>query len=121
MQDLEALVSNLLLSVSLNIILEELVSGLVSLDWVAQIILIDGLVLSQKGANCLDTRGTLQVLTIDLLLNVSVKILDRDCILDLDLFKDSHDHSPEAFQVPVLIDDLMDHSCLEDLVDLLRK
>jgi len=48
MQDLEALVPNLLFSVSLDIILEELVCGLVSLDWVAQVILIDGFVLSQE-------------------------------------------------------------------------
>ena len=119
MQDLEALVSNLLFSISLNIVLEELVCGLVSFNWIAQIILIDGFVLSQKGSNCLDTGGTLQVLTINLFLNVGIEVLDGDGVLDLDLLKDSHDDCSEAFQVPVLVDDLVNHSCLEHLVDLL--
>ena len=76
MQDLEALVPDLLLSVSLDIVFEELVGGLVSLDGVAEIILIDGLILSQKRSNGLDAGGTLQVLAVDLLLNVCIKILD---------------------------------------------
>jgi len=75
-QDLEALVANLLLSVSLNVILEELVGGLVSLDRVAQIILIDSLILSQERSDGFDARGTLQVLTIDLLFNVCIKVFD---------------------------------------------
>ena len=53
-QDLEALVTNLLLSVSLDIVFQELIGGLVSLDWVAEIVLIDGLVFSQERSNGLD-------------------------------------------------------------------
>jgi hypothetical protein len=41
MEHLEALVVHLLLSESLNVFLDELEISLVSLDWVAQVILIN--------------------------------------------------------------------------------
>jgi len=54
MEDLEALVLDLLLSVSFNITSEEVESGLVGLDGVAEVVLGDWLALPQEGADCLD-------------------------------------------------------------------
>ena len=55
MKDLEALMLDLLLSVSLNILLEHRELSLVCLDWVAQIILVDVLlVVTKEGSNGLD-------------------------------------------------------------------
>lgn len=45
MKDLEALVIHILLSEPLNVFLDELEISLISLDWVAQIILIDCLLM----------------------------------------------------------------------------
>jgi hypothetical protein len=48
-------VFDILLSVSLNIILQEIKSGLISIDRIVQIIFIDNLVVvSQERANCFD-------------------------------------------------------------------
>jgi len=54
MECLEALMLQLLLSISFDIALEELERGLVGLDWVAQVISVDLLLsISQERANCL--------------------------------------------------------------------
>ena len=97
MKDLETFVADFLLPVSLNVVLEELVSGLIRLDWIAQIILVDCLVFSQERTDSLDARCTLQVLTIDQLLKVSIKVLDGNRIFDLDFFEDPHDDCSETF------------------------
>jgi hypothetical protein len=56
MQNLETLMFNILFSVSLNIILQEIKSSLISKNWIVQIIVINWFfVISQKGANCFDT------------------------------------------------------------------
>jgi hypothetical protein len=66
MQNLEAVAGNVLRSILLDIVFEELDCGLVSLEWVAQVVIIDLLVcVSQERANSLDARGALQVLAID--------------------------------------------------------
>ena len=65
-ENLEALVLDSLLSISFDIVFEMLESCLVSLDWVAEIILIDSLlVVSQEPSNCLDARCRLEVLTVN--------------------------------------------------------
>jgi len=55
MQNLETFMFDILFSVSLNIILQEIKSSLVSTNRVVQVIIIDMFfVISQKGANRLD-------------------------------------------------------------------
>jgi hypothetical protein len=63
MEHLEALMVHVLLSESLDVLLDEDKVGLVSFDRVAQVIFIDRLlVVSQEGSNGLDARGGLQIL-----------------------------------------------------------
>ena len=46
---------DILFSVSLNIILQEIKGSLISIDWVVQVIFIDHLVVvSQERSNCFD-------------------------------------------------------------------
>lgn len=65
MKDLEALVLDLLLPVSFDVTSEELESGLVGLDRVAEVVLSDWLALPQEGADRLDAGGTLKILRIN--------------------------------------------------------
>ena len=66
MQNLEAFMLDVLLSVSLDVLSEEFKTTLVSFDWVAQIIFVHNfLVISQEGSNGFDAGGTLQILAID--------------------------------------------------------
>jgi len=54
-QNLETLVFNVLFSVSLNIIFQEIKRGLISKNRIVQVIIIDRFfMISQKGANCFD-------------------------------------------------------------------
>ena len=73
-RDPYALFLDLLLSVSFNITSEEVESGLVGLDGVAEVVLGDWLALPQEGADCLDARGALKILSINQLLDVLVHL-----------------------------------------------
>ena len=64
-EDLEALVLDLLLPVSFNITSEELESRLIGLDRVAEIVFSNWLALPQEGADGLDAGGTLEILRIN--------------------------------------------------------
>jgi hypothetical protein len=65
MQNLETLMFDILFSVSLNIILQEIKSSLISKNWIVQIIVINWFfVISQERTNCFDARCTLKILTV---------------------------------------------------------
>ena len=121
MQHLEALVLDLLVSVTLNVTLEEVERGLVSLDGIAKIVLENGLGFSQERSNGLDARRALQVLRVDHLLEVLVQSDTRWQLLELEVLKDSREHCSESLEIPVLVDDLVDHSRLEHLVRFIGK
>lgn len=58
MEDLETLVIHVLISESLNILLDEFIISLVGLDWVAQVILVDCLlVVTEEATDGLDARS----------------------------------------------------------------
>lgn len=118
MQHLEALMLDLLFPVSFNVTFEEVKRRLVRLDGVAQIIFDNWLVLPQERADRLDARRTLQILRIDELLNVLVELDGGGQSLQLHGLQEPIEHRPIAFKVPVLINDLVNDSCLEDLVRL---
>lgn len=60
MENLKAFVIHVLFSESIDVLLNELEISLICLDWVAEVILVDGLfVISQEGSNCFDARGRL--------------------------------------------------------------
>jgi len=63
----------------------------------------------------------LQILTIDELLDVAVELLRLRSLMNVHLLEDPHDDRSVPFEVPVLIDDLMDHPRLKDLLGLLCK
>jgi hypothetical protein len=110
---------NILISVSLDIISQKLESCLVCLDWIGQIVGVNFLgLLPEERSNSLDAGRTLHILTI----NELVKILFHVCslwrVFDVDFFKDSQQNGLESLEVPVLVDDLVDHASLENLMDL---
>ena len=122
MKGLEALVLELLLSIPVDVGPEEGIGSLVSLDWVAQIVLVDVLLLvSQEGADGLHAGGGLQVLSVDQLLECLVKISGLWCSIYVQLGQNSGEDGLESLKVPVLIDDLMDDSSLEHLMHLVSE
>ena len=63
MKNLEALVVHVLVSESLDVLLDECEISLIGLDGVAQVIFVNGLpVVSKEGSNGLDAGGTLKIL-----------------------------------------------------------
>jgi len=114
---LEAFVFNILFSVSFNIILQEIKSGLISIDRIVQVIFIDNLVVvSQERSNCFDARCTLKILTVYHLFKILLKITSSLMVAQSELSNDSHQCFLETFKVPILINNLMNYSCLENLV-----
>lgn len=119
MQNLEALIFDLLFAVPLNVGSEEIEGGLISLDWVLQVVFDNILLLSQEGSDGFDARSRLQVLAIDELLDVLVEVLNLWIVLlNPHLLKDSNEDCSVSLKVPVLVDDLMDNTSLEHLVCL---
>ena len=118
MKNLEALVLDLLLSVSLDVLLQELKRRLVSLDRVSQVILNDGLWFSQETANGLDAGSRLQVLSVYHLVDVLLQPHRGRTLVQTDFLEDAHKYCLESLEIPVLIDDLMNNTGLEDLVHL---
>ena len=58
MKDLETLVVHVLISEAFNILLDEFIISLVGLDWVAQVIFIDCLlVVTEEATDGLDARS----------------------------------------------------------------
>ena len=113
---------NVLVSVPLDVISEELEGCLVSFDRVGQIISINLLGLfPQERSNSLDAAGTLHVLRIDQFFEMLLQILCLWSVFHIDLLQDSHEHCLESFQVPVLVDDLVDDSSLEHLVNFVSE
>lgn len=118
-KNLEAFVVHVLLSESLNILLDELKISLIGFDWVAEIILIDGfLMVSQEGTDCLDARGTLEILRAKKFIKVLLERRTASVGTDLKQLKDSHENLFETLEIPVLIDDGVNDSGVEDLLSL---
>ena len=108
-QDLETLVVHVLGSESLDVFLDELEVGLVRLDRIAQIILVNGLlVVTKERANGLDARCALQVLRCEQLIKVLFKRLPGGRSIHLERREDAHEHLLESLEVPVLVDDGVD-------------
>ena len=121
-EHLEAFVLDLLFSVPFDIVLQELKGGLVGLDGVAQVVIVDGLlVVSQERSNGLDAGGALKVLAVDLLFNELFQVLAAHVAGKTQNLHDSHHGALETLKVPVLIDDLVDDSGLEDLLYLVSE
>jgi len=118
MEDLEALVLYFLLPITLDVATEEIECGLVCLHWVREVVLVNRLALPQKRADRFDARGTLQVLGTNDLVEVLVKRVDRLQLVELQNLKNAHEDGSESFQIPVLVDDLVDNSALKHLVSL---
>jgi len=75
MEHLEALVLDVLSPVSFNVLTQEFECGLIGLDWVAQIVIVDHfLMVTQKGPNGLNARSALQVLTVYQLFQILLEI-----------------------------------------------
>jgi hypothetical protein len=122
MEHLEARMWNVLISVSLDIISQKLECCLVSLDWVGQIVGINILgLLSEERSNSLDARGTLHILTINELVKIFLHVLSLWSVFNVDFFKNSQKNGLESFHVPILVDDLVDHAGLENLMSLVGK
>ena len=116
MKNLETFVLDVLVSVPLDVGLEELIGGLISLDWVSEIVLGDLFGLSQERSNGFDARGTLEILAIDQLFDVFVEVFSLWTLSDSHLLENSHQDGSVSFEVPVLVDNLVDYSSLENLV-----
>ena len=116
-KNLEAFVIHILLSESLDILLDELKISLVGFDWVAEIILIDGLLMvSQEGADSFDARGTLKILRAKKFIKVLLEGRTASVGTHLKQLKDSHENLLEALEIPVLVDNGVNNSGVEDLL-----
>jgi len=58
----------------------------------------------------------LEILAIDELFDVFIEVLSLRTLTDSHLFENSHQDSSVTFEIPVLVDNLVDHSSLENLV-----
>jgi len=104
-----------LLSIPLNIVVEEFKVCLVSFDGVAKIVLLDVLlVVAEEATDGLDAGGTLEVLLVDQLFNSLLEVL----VFAAYLLDDADESALEALQVPVLVDNLVNDTALEDLSSL---
>jgi hypothetical protein len=122
-EHLEALVFDFLLSVPLDILLQEFKSGLVGGYRVFEIVrvVVDVLGLSEEGANGFAAGLGLHILEIYSFLEPLVEILGRRCGSEPELLENSHQDCSESLEVPVLVNDLVDDSGLENLGYLLGK
>jgi hypothetical protein len=119
MENLEALVLDLLISVSLDVSFQGLEGGLVGLDWVAQIVFSDRfLVVSQEATNCLDAGCRLEILAIYKLVQLFFNLKSSRKFFETKVLHDSHESALESLEVPVLVNDLVDDSSLEHLHSL---
>ena len=122
MENLEALVVHVLLSESLDILLDEKEVGLVSLDRVAEVILVDVLfVIPQERSDSLDAGSGLQILRGQKLVKVFLKGGTGSVDADLEHLDDSHKDLLEAFEIPILIDNGVDNSGEENLLGLVSE
>jgi len=104
-----------LLSIPLNIVVEEFKVCLVSFDGVAKIVLLDVLlVVAEEATDGLDAGCTLEVLLVDQLFNSLLEVL----VFAAYLLDDADESALEALQVPVLVDNLVNDTALEDLSSL---
>jgi len=79
-EDLEALVLDALLSVSLDVVSNEGKRGLVGLYWVAEVIFIDSfLVVPEEPTDCLNTGSRLEVLRVDQFFEHLLKLAYSSC------------------------------------------
>lgn len=122
MQDLEGLVPHLLLTISLDIVTQEINIGRKSLNRILQIVFVIHLLLgvSQVRNQSLEAGMALKILLVDHFLDVEVEEL---CLLVWTKSKHFHDlfnNLFEAFEIPVLIDYGMYHSCQEYSLRFLR-
>lgn len=122
MKNLKALILDTLVSISFNVGLEETKGGLVRFDGAFEVVFSDvfGLMF-QECSNSLNASSTLEVLTINELINIFVKILCLSGLLNAQFFENSHQNSLVTLKVPVHVDYLVDDSCLEHLVGFIRE
>jgi hypothetical protein len=94
---------------------------LIGLDWVDKIISIDFFCFfSQERSNSFNTRRRLHVLRIYQFVQVFFHFLSR-AILDFHFVKHLEKDCFETFQIPILIDDLMDNTSLENLMSFVSE
>ena len=102
----EALVLYALSAVLLDVFLEELEVGLVSVDGVTQVILVDGfLLVADEGADGLDARARLQVLRLD---DKVEEASDLVVVAGTNLAQYANEDLLEALKVPVLVNARVD-------------
>lgn len=112
----EALVLDALGPVLEDVVLDELEGGLVSGDWVLQVVLVQLLLwVADEGATGADAGRTLEVLGLDLVVK---KVGDLLKFGASDVPQNTHKHLLEALEVPVLVDAGVDHSGGEHLLGL---
>jgi hypothetical protein len=108
---LEALMVHVLISETLDVLLDEVEVGLVGLDGVIQVVLIDVLLsVSQERSNCLDARRTLKVLGGQKLVQMLLEVLASSIAVDFQHLKNAHKDLLESLQVPVLVNDCVDNA-----------
>lgn len=112
----EALMLDALGAVLHDILLDKGEVGFVSAHGVGKIVFSDNLLgVANKRADSLDAGAGLQVLVLNLLVELSHKLLITS---DTDGLQDTHKHLLEAFQVPVLVDGSVDDAGREHLLGL---
>jgi hypothetical protein len=115
----EALVLDVLVSEGGDILADEVVVGLVSLDWVDQVVWNHALLLvSQEGGHGLDAGRTVEVLALNQLVEVGDQLVSSRNSKGL---KDSQEHLLQTLEVPVLVNTGVDDSGEEDLLGLVGK
>lgn len=115
----EALVLDALLTVLLDVLLDELEVRLIGVHGVAQVVVVDLLArVADKGANRLDARARLQVLRLDREVEVRGQLV---VARGTDLTQNAHKHLLETLEVPVLVDASVDDARVEHLLRLHRE
>jgi hypothetical protein len=110
---------HVLLSEAFDVFLNKLEVGLVRLDRVGQIILVDLLaVVTQEAADGLDAGGALKVLRSEQFIQVLLEGGTARVRGNLQSLEDAEEDLLEALEVPVLIDDGVDNAGEEDLLGL---
>jgi hypothetical protein len=97
-------------------------SGLVCLDWVAKVVLINlFFMISQEPANSLDTCSRLKILGVGHFFNEFLKGLHWCLVAHVQVLYNPAESAFESFKVPVLIDNLVNDSGLKDLAYFVGK
>jgi len=118
---LEALMVHLLIPKPGDIVLYEIEVSLVSLDGVAQVILIDLLlVVTEEGTDRFYARSTLEILACKQLIEMLLETRSASIGTYLKHLQDSDEHLLETFKVPILADDSVDNKGKEYLVSFLH-